>query len=86
MPQRARRPRSSIAGHPALPRAGCALVHAEEFSDSCDNWEAAPLQGLPKFLLLVGKRTAWKIALAALLTVAIGEDQDRAQVEKETRL
>jgi len=42
----------------ALLRAGCALVHAEEFGDSRDGWEAAPLQGLPKFLLLVGRRTA----------------------------
>jgi SAM-dependent methyltransferase len=42
----------------ALLGAGCSLVHAEEFGDSRDDWEAAPLQGLPKFLLLVGRRTA----------------------------
>lgn len=40
----------------ALLGAGCSLVHAEEFGDSRDDWEAAPLQGLPKFLLLVGRR------------------------------
>lgn len=41
----------------ALLAAGCSLAHAEEFGDTRDDWEAAPLQGLPKFLLLVGTRT-----------------------------
>jgi SAM-dependent methyltransferase len=40
----------------AILGAGCALVHAEEFGDTSDRWEGAPLDGLPKFLLLVGRR------------------------------
>jgi SAM-dependent methyltransferase len=40
----------------AILGAGCTLVHAEEFGDTSDSWEGAPMHGLPKFLLLVGHR------------------------------
>jgi hypothetical protein len=38
--------------------AGCRLVHAEEFGDAGENWEGAPVAGLPGTLLLVGRRNA----------------------------
>jgi SAM-dependent methyltransferase len=34
----------------------CQLVHAEEFGDTSETWEGAPLAGLPATLLLVGRR------------------------------
>ncbi|MBV8088803.1 MAG: class I SAM-dependent methyltransferase [Alphaproteobacteria bacterium] len=37
---------------------GCQLVHVEEFGDTCEQWEGAPMAGLPASLLLVGRRTA----------------------------
>jgi SAM-dependent methyltransferase len=40
----------------AILAADCSLVHAEEFGDVGDGWEGAPVGGLPKFLLLVGRR------------------------------
>lgn len=36
--------------------AGCRLVHAEEFGDGCEEWEGAPMAGLPGSLLLIGRR------------------------------
>jgi SAM-dependent methyltransferase len=41
----------------ALLASGCRLVHVEEFGSRCEEWEGAPLAGLPEFLLLVGRRT-----------------------------
>jgi SAM-dependent methyltransferase len=40
----------------AILAAGCLLVHAEEFGDSREEWEGAPMVDLPKWLLLVGRR------------------------------
>jgi SAM-dependent methyltransferase len=40
----------------ALLAAGCRLVHAEEFGDTAESWEGAPMAGLPASLLLVGRR------------------------------
>jgi SAM-dependent methyltransferase len=36
--------------------AQCELVHVEEFGDTSEEWEGAPLAGLPARLLLVGRR------------------------------
>jgi SAM-dependent methyltransferase len=41
----------------AMLAAGCQLIHAEEFGDACGDWEGAPMAGLPRSLLLVGRRT-----------------------------
>jgi SAM-dependent methyltransferase len=41
----------------AILASGCQLIHAEEFGDTCENWEGAPMAGLPGSLLLVGRRT-----------------------------
>jgi SAM-dependent methyltransferase len=35
---------------------GCQLVHVEEFGDTSEQWEGAPMAGLPEFLLLIGRR------------------------------
>jgi SAM-dependent methyltransferase len=40
----------------AILASGCQLIHAEEFGDSCEPWEGAPMTGLPGSLLLVGRR------------------------------
>jgi SAM-dependent methyltransferase len=40
----------------AILDAGCRLVHVEEFGDRCEQWEGAPMAGLPEFMLLVGRR------------------------------
>jgi hypothetical protein len=40
----------------AILASGCWLVHAEEFGDSSERWEGAPIGGLPASLLLVGRR------------------------------
>ena len=40
----------------AILAAGCRLVHAEEFGDDCEEWEGAPMAGLPETLLLIGRR------------------------------
>jgi ubiquinone/menaquinone biosynthesis C-methylase UbiE len=40
----------------AILASGCQLVHAEEFSDTSEGWEGAPVAGLPASLLLVGRR------------------------------
>jgi SAM-dependent methyltransferase len=40
----------------AILAAGCLLIHAEEFGDTCETWEGAPMSGLPASLLLVGRR------------------------------
>jgi lincosamide nucleotidyltransferase A/C/D/E len=37
--------------------AGCQLIHVEEFGDTCEDWEGTPMTGLPRSLLLVGRRT-----------------------------
>jgi SAM-dependent methyltransferase len=42
----------------AMLASGCRLVHAEEFGDTCENWEGAPMAGLPGSFLLVGRRNA----------------------------
>jgi SAM-dependent methyltransferase len=40
----------------AIVSSGCQLIHAEEFGDTSENWEGAPMAGLPEVLLLVGRR------------------------------
>jgi SAM-dependent methyltransferase len=40
----------------AMLASGCQLIHAEEFGDKCENWEGAPMAGLPASLVLVGRR------------------------------
>jgi SAM-dependent methyltransferase len=40
----------------AILASGCQLIHAEEFGDTCEEWEGAPMAGLPASLLLVGRR------------------------------
>ena len=40
----------------AILASGCQLVHAEEFGDESEEWEGAPMTGLPRSLLLVGCR------------------------------
>jgi SAM-dependent methyltransferase len=40
----------------AILASGCQLVHAGEFGDACEEWEGAPMTGLPGSLLLVGRR------------------------------
>jgi SAM-dependent methyltransferase len=40
----------------AMFTSGFRLIHAEEFGDTVDEWEGAPLAGLPLALLLVGRR------------------------------
>jgi SAM-dependent methyltransferase len=40
----------------AILDAGCRLIHVEEFGDGCEEWEGAPMSGLPEFLFLVGRR------------------------------
>jgi SAM-dependent methyltransferase len=40
----------------AILASGCQLVHAEEFGNAVDEWEVAPMAGLPASLLLVGRR------------------------------
>lgn len=39
----------------AILASGCQLVHVGEFGDSCEDWEGAPMAGLPGSLLLVGR-------------------------------
>jgi SAM-dependent methyltransferase len=41
----------------AMISSGCQVIHAEEFGDTCERYEGAPMAGLPKTLLLVGRRT-----------------------------
>jgi hypothetical protein len=41
----------------AMHASGCQLIHVEEFGDTSDGWEGAPLAGLPASLLLVGRRS-----------------------------
>jgi len=40
----------------AILSSGCRLIHAEEFGDTGEWWEGAPVAGLPASLLLVGRR------------------------------
>ena len=40
----------------AILASGCQLVDAEEFGDTCGEWEGAPMAGLPGSLLLVARR------------------------------
>ena len=40
----------------AILSSGCQLVHAEEFGDTSERWEGAPMAGLPAALLLVARR------------------------------
>ena len=40
----------------AMLRAGCRLVEAAEFGTHVGDWEGAPLEGLPEWLLLVGRK------------------------------
>lgn len=42
----------------AILGSGCRLIHAEEFGDTAEEWEGAPMAGLPLTLMLVGRRTA----------------------------
>ena len=40
----------------AILSSGCRLIHVEEFGDTSEWWEGAPVAGLPASLLLVGRR------------------------------
>ena len=40
----------------AILASGCQLIHAEEFGDTSEEWEGAPMAGLPRSLLLIGRR------------------------------
>lgn len=40
----------------AMLRAGCRLLEAAEFGTHVGDWEGAPLEGLPEWLLLVGRK------------------------------
>jgi len=40
----------------AIISTGCRLIHAEEFGDTSESWEGAPMAGLPVTLLLVAHR------------------------------
>jgi ubiquinone/menaquinone biosynthesis C-methylase UbiE len=40
----------------AILASGCQFVHAEEFGNAVDEWEVAPMAGLPASLLLIGRR------------------------------
>lgn len=40
----------------AMLKAGCRLVDTAEFGEHVGEWEGAPLQGLPEYLLLVGQK------------------------------
>jgi SAM-dependent methyltransferase len=40
----------------AILSSGCQIIHAEEFGDTADEWEGAPMAGLPASLLLVARR------------------------------
>jgi SAM-dependent methyltransferase len=42
----------------AILSSGCQLIHAEEFGDTGESWEGAPVAGLPAMLLLVGRRNS----------------------------
>lgn len=42
----------------AILASGCELVHVEEFGDTREEWESAPVAGLPGSLLLVARRPA----------------------------
>jgi SAM-dependent methyltransferase len=49
----------TVADHiAAVLASGCELIHVEEFGDTCEPWEGAPMAGLPAALLLVGRRDA----------------------------
>ena len=39
----------------AILASGCQLVHAEEFGDVSEEWEGAPMTGLPASLLLIAR-------------------------------
>jgi SAM-dependent methyltransferase len=41
----------------AIVSSRCQIIHAEEFGDTRESWEGAPVAGLPAALLLVGRRT-----------------------------
>jgi SAM-dependent methyltransferase len=41
----------------AVISSGCQLIHAEEFGNTRESWEGAPMAGLPAALLLVGRRS-----------------------------
>ena len=40
----------------AMLAAGCRLLALEEMGDGLEEWENAPLEGLPLYLLLVGRK------------------------------
>jgi ubiquinone/menaquinone biosynthesis C-methylase UbiE len=40
----------------AVLKTGCHLVEVHEFGENVADWEGAPLQGLPEFLLLVARK------------------------------
>ena len=40
----------------AILASGCKLIHIDEFGDTCEAWEGAPMTGLPEWLLLVRRR------------------------------
>lgn len=40
----------------AMLQAGCELLACEEYDEGPEDWERAPLEGLPRVLLLVGRK------------------------------
>lgn len=40
----------------AILRAGCSLLFVDECGEQVDDWEGAPMHGLPKFLLIIARR------------------------------
>lgn len=42
----------------AVLKAGCRIVEMDEFGDYVGDWEGAPLQGLPEYILIVAQKEA----------------------------
>ncbi len=40
----------------AILASGCQVVHIEEFGDTCEEWEGAPIIGSPEWLLPLGRQ------------------------------
>ncbi len=40
----------------AILSAGCCLLFVDEYGEHVDDWEGAPMHGLPEFLLIIGRR------------------------------
>ncbi|MEL6923511.1 MAG: class I SAM-dependent methyltransferase [Bacteroidota bacterium] len=42
----------------AIIKSGCSIVEVDEYGTSSEDWEEAPMEGLPEILLIVGRKTA----------------------------